>query len=72
LVNIALWLVSFIALIYLIYTFYRLFFTNYESWVSYLRKVITWLIIAILIIWLSRFIVSYIFEARGIVRDGLW
>lgn len=70
-INIVLGLVSMIALVYLIYTFYRMFFVDFSSGISTVSKVLTGLLLAILIIGLSRFLVSYIFRARWLVKDGL-
>jgi len=68
LINIALWLVSFIALVYLIYTFYKMFFVKTEDGLTSARKAITGLFIAIFIIGLSRVVVWYLFSIRDIIK----
>ncbi len=70
-INIVLGLVSIIALLYLIYTFYRMFFVDFSSGIGTVSKVLTGILIAILIIGLSWFLVSYIFRARWLVKTGI-
>ena len=60
--NIALWLLSFIALIMTIYTFYMMFFTENEAWAKKAKWNLIGIFIALAIIWLSWLIVSFIFR----------
>ena len=60
-VNYMLALVSFVALILTIYGFYLMFFSWQEEWLKKAKKILTWVWIAIAIMWLSRFIISFIF-----------
>jgi len=60
-INIALSLVSFIALIMLIYGFYLMFFSQQEEWFTKAKKIFKWVVIALFIMWLSFFIVNFIF-----------
>ena len=59
--NIALWLLSMIALIMTIYTFYMMFFTENEAWTKKAKQNLIGIFIALAIIWLSWLIVSFIF-----------
>jgi len=60
-VNMMLSFVSFIALIMLIYAFYMMFFSKEESGMTKAKQVLKWVIIALIVMWLSRFVVSMIF-----------
>lgn len=60
-INMVLGIVSFIALVFVIYAFYLLFFVQQEQWPAKAKKILTGVGIAIAIMWLSRFIVSMIF-----------
>jgi len=60
-INIALWLVWFISLILTLYAFYLMFFSKQEEWFEKAKKILKWVIIAIVIMWLSYFITSMIF-----------
>ncbi len=60
-VNLLLSFVSLISLIMLIYGFYMMFFSREESWVTKAKQIIKWVAIALFIMWLSWFIVSFIF-----------
>lgn len=70
LINIALSLVSFVALIILIYGFYLMFFSQQEEWFTKAKKIFKWVIIALFIMWLSFFIVNFIFYLYNNV--GAW
>lgn len=59
--NIALWLVAFVALIMTIYTFYMIFFSEDEAWIKKAKWNLVWIFIALAIIGLARLIVSFIF-----------
>ncbi len=61
-INIFLWLAAFIALLWLIYGFYRLFFVKYEDWINKARDIIKGAFIALAVIWLSRVITRFIFR----------
>lgn len=61
-INIALWLVTFIALIMSIYTFYLMFFTENEAWIKKAKWNLVGIFIALAIIWLAWLIVSFIFR----------
>ena len=60
--NIALWLLSLIALIMTIYTFYMMFFTENEAWIKKAKWNLVGIFIALAIIGLARLIVSFIFR----------
>ena len=60
--NMALWLVSFIALAMSIYTFYMMFFTENEAWIKKAKWNLTGIFIALAVIWLAWLIVSFIFR----------
>lgn len=60
--NIALWLLSMIALVMTIYTFYMMFFTDNEAWIKKAKWNLVGIFIALGIIWLARLIVSVIFR----------
>ncbi len=61
-INIALWLVTFIALIMSLYTFYLMFFTENEAWIKKAKWNLVGIFIALAIIWLAWLIVSFIFR----------
>ena len=60
--NIALTLISFIALIITIYTFYMMFFSENEAWIKKAKWNLVGIFIALAIIWLAWIIVSFIFR----------
>ena len=60
-VNMALGLISIIALITSIYTFYMMFFTENEAWIKKAKWNMIGIFIALGIIWLAWIIVSFIF-----------
>ena len=60
--NLALWLLSMIALVMTIYTFYMMFFTENEAWIKKAKWNLIGIFIALAIIWLSWLIVSFIFR----------
>lgn len=64
-VNMLLSFVSFIALVMLIYAFYMMFFSKEDSGMTRAKQVIKWVSIALIIMWLSRFIVSMIFWVQS-------
>jgi 4-amino-4-deoxy-L-arabinose transferase-like glycosyltransferase len=57
----ALGLISLIALIMTIYTFYLMFFTENEAWIKKAKWNLIGIFIALAIIWLAWLIVSFIF-----------
>lgn len=60
-INMALSFVSLIALIMLIYWFYMMFFSREESGIARAKQILKWVWLALAIMWLARFIVSFIF-----------
>ncbi len=60
-VNMLLSLVSLIALVMLIYAFYMMFFSKHESGMTKAKQMMKGIAIALAIMWLSWFIVSFIF-----------
>ena len=60
--NMALWLISFIALIMTIYTFYMMFFSENEAGIKKAKWNLFGIFIALAIIWLAWLIVSIIFR----------
>jgi len=65
-VNFMLALVSLIALILTIYGFYLMFFSGQDEWLKKAKKILTWVAIAMAIMWLSRFIISFLFWVYNI------
>lgn len=65
-INFMLALVSLIALILTIYGFYLMFFSWQDEWLKKARKILTWVAIAMAIMWLSRFIISFLFYVYNI------
>jgi amino acid transporter len=63
--NIALWLVSFVAVVVIIYGFVQVIFAKDEEWVTKARKTVQWAAIAIAIIAVSWFLVSFLFDLYG-------
>ena len=59
--NMALWLIAFIALIMSIYTFYLMIFSENEAWIKKAKWNLVGIFIALCVIWLARLIVSLIF-----------
>ena len=60
--NVALGLLSMVALIMTIYTFYLMFFTENEAWAQKAKGNLVGIFIALAIIWLAWLIVSFIFR----------
>ena len=60
--NVALGLLSMVALIMTIYTFYLMFFTENEAWSKKAKWNLVGIFIALAIIWLAWLIVSFIFR----------
>lgn len=60
-INMALWLVAFIALIMTLYTFYMMFFSENEAWIKKAKWNLIGIFIALAILWLAWLIVSFIF-----------
>lgn len=67
-VNIALGLGAFIALVIIIYWFYLMFFSDQEEWFAKAKEILKGASIALFIIWLSRFIISFLFSVIGILN----
>ena len=61
-INLALWLVSFIALVMTIYTFYLMIFSQNEKGIEKAKWNLIGIFIALAIIWLAWLIVSLIFR----------
>lgn len=60
--NMVLALVSFVALVLIIFAFYLIFFGKADDAVKKAKKILTWVAIALAIMWLSRLIVSFFFN----------
>lgn len=60
--NITLSLISFIALIMTIYTFYMMFFSENEAWIKKAKESLIGIFIALGVIWLAWIVVSFIFR----------
>ena len=60
-INMALSLIAFIALIMSIYTFYLMIFSENEAWIKKAKWNLVGIFIALCVIWLARSIVSVIF-----------
>ena len=63
-VNMWLWLTAFISLIMVIFAFYMIFFMKDEAWVSKAKQILKWVALALVVMWLSRFIVSLFFRVE--------
>ena len=63
-INLLLWLVSLISLIMVIYAFYMIFFIKDWAWITKAKQILKWVAIAMVIMWLSRLIVSFIFRFK--------
>lgn len=63
-VNMWLWLTAFVSLIMVIFAFYMIFFTKDEAWTSKAKQVLKWVALALVVMWLSRFIVSLFFRVE--------
>lgn len=61
-INIALWLISFIALIVILYGFAQIFFAKDDEWLSKAKNIVKWAAIAIAIIAVSWFLVTFLFN----------
>jgi vancomycin permeability regulator SanA len=61
-VNLLLWLVSFVALVIILYSFYLMFFTEDSKWIEQVKKNLKGVAIALVILGFSRIIVSFIFD----------
>ena len=61
-VNILLGLVSLLSLIMVIIAFYLIFFSKQEEAVGKAKKLLIWVAIALAVMWLSRYIVSYFYN----------
>lgn len=64
-INILLWLVWFISVILIIFAFYLIFVTKSEEAVGKARKILTWVAIALIILWASWLITSFLFYLYG-------
>lgn len=71
-INIALWLVGFISLILLIYAFYLMFFTAEEEGLAKAKKILKGILIALVVMGISYFIVSFIFFIYNITTGTGW
>lgn len=60
--NMVLWLTSFISLILILFAFYLMFFQKWEKWFAKAKKILIGVAIALVIMALSRLIVSFFFE----------
>lgn len=67
-INLALWLGAFIALIILLYGFYMMFFSAQEEGFEKAKKTLIGASIALFIIGLSRFIASFIFSLYSTIQ----
>ena len=61
-INMALWLLSLVALIMTIYTFYMIFFSKDDAGVKKAKENLTGIFIALAVIWLAWIIISFIFR----------
>jgi len=66
-INIALGLWAFIALAVIIYGFYLMFFSDQDEWFAKAKEILKWASIALFIIGLSWFIISFLFNVIGIL-----
>lgn len=66
-INIALGLWAFIALAVIIYGFYLMFFSDQDEWFAKAKEILKWASIALFIIGLSWFIISFLFNVIGVL-----
>ena len=59
--NLSLSVLSTVAVLMTIYTFYLMFFTENEAWIKKAKWNLVWIFIALAVIWLAWVIVSFIF-----------
>lgn len=71
-VNLLLSFVSLIALIFLIYAFYMIFFKKDDAGITTAKQMIKWIAIALVVIWLSRIVVSFLFRFENKNTEDLW
>ena len=71
-VNLLLSFVSFIALIFVIYAFYMIFFKKDDAGVTTARQILKWIVIALVVIWLSWIIVSFLYRVEKENTQNLW
>lgn len=60
--NMALWILSMVALVMTIYTFYLMFFSDNQKWFERAKSNLIRIFIALAVIWLAWLIVSFIFR----------
>lgn len=71
-INLLLSFVSFIALIFVIYAFYMMFFKKDEAGWTTAKQVIKGVVIALLIIWFSRIVVSMLYRFEKENTQTVW
>ena len=71
-VNLLLSFVSLIALILMIYAFYMIFFKKDEAGFTTAKQMIKWIVIALVVIGLSRIVVSFLFRFENKNTENLW
>lgn len=68
-INIALWLVGFIALVMIIYWFFMMLFSKEDEWIKNAKSTVKNAAIALILIWLSRTIVYMMFWWVSLLRE---
>ena len=71
-VNLLLSFVSLIALIFLIYAFYMIFFKKDDAGINTAKQMIKWIAVALVVIWLSRIVVIFLFRFENKNTENLW
>jgi len=71
-VNLLLSFISLISLILLIFAFYMIFFKKDEAGITTATQIIKWVVIALVVIWLSRIVVSFLFRFENENTQDLW
>ena len=71
-INLLLSFVSLIALIFLIFAFYMIFFKKDDAGINTAKQMIKWITIALVVIWLSRIVVSFLFRFENKNTEDLW
>ena len=71
-VNLLLSFVSLIALILMIYAFYMIFFKKDEAGFTTAKQMIKWIAIALVVIGLSRIVVSFLFRFENKNTENIW
>ena len=71
-INMLLSLTALISLIMIIFAFYMIFFQKDDAGISKAKQMLKWVILALFVMWLSRFIVSLFFWVERWTTKEVW